>query len=230
MSGSDDFLIDLENATKARNKLQSDLLEYQRLRDNKESTARIQAVMRGSVSDLAINIDSLIRTLAQYDDDPSKYRVTPKEIERRKLLVSALEDDLNNIDGKLSQMRSDAPVHAPTPNFARTDMGENETTRNMSNSHLAQEQANQMRRQKETEEQILGVTENLVNTAKGIGDEVDLHNQLLDGVEANVDHTQVKLDKTTYKVQLLIYKSNDCCLIGCVCMLIALLLVLIFAT
>ena len=58
--------------------------------------------MRGSVSDLAINIDSLIRTLAQYDDDPSKYRVTPKEIERRKLLVSALEDDLNNIDGKLS--------------------------------------------------------------------------------------------------------------------------------
>ena len=33
------------------------------------------------------------------------------------------------------------------------------------------------------------MTENLVNTAKGIGDEVDLHNQLLDGVEANVDHT-----------------------------------------
>lgn len=230
MSSHDDFLLDLENANKAKNKLQSDLLEYQRLRDNKESTGRIQANMRGGVSDFAINIDSLIRTLDQYDNDPSKYRITPKEIERRKLLVAALEEDLGTIDRKLGEMRNDQPQRAPVPNFARTDMGENETTRNMSNSHLAQEQANQMKRQKETEEQILGVTENLVNTAKGIGDEVDLHNQLLDGVEANVDHTQVKLDKTTYKVQLLIYKSNDCCLIGCVCMLIAVLLVLIFAT
>jgi hypothetical protein len=59
----------------------------------------------------------------------------------------------------------------------------------MSNSDLAKQQHLQMKRQKETEEAIVGVTENLKNVALGIGDEADLHNAMLDGVEANIDHT-----------------------------------------
>jgi hypothetical protein len=73
------------------------------------------------------------------------------------------------------------------------------------------------------------VTDNLLVAAKNIGDEVDLHNNMLDGVEDNIDHTTNKLEKTTNRVTVLIYQSSDSCLIICVCLLIAVLLVLIFA-
>ena len=97
-------------------------------------------------------------------------------------------------------MQFDQPQRSP-PKFAPTATGKNATTRNISNSPLLQDQANEMKRQKETEEQIVGVTENLVIHEKRIGEELDMQNELLDKVVGNVDNAQVKIDRTNNRVK-----------------------------
>jgi hypothetical protein len=118
----------------------------------------------------------------------------------------------------------------PVINFRReTAEGENDHTRDFSNRQLLEAQHKELNRQKDKEERVLGITENIKGHAYGIGDEIDHHNMLLDKLDEDLDDTGGKLDKTTRKVRLLIHKTNDCCLILCVFALIAVLLVLIFA-
>ena len=66
-----------------------------------------------------------------------------------------------------------------------------------------------MKRQKDQEDRIVGVTENLLYTAKDIGTEADYQLKLLDNVDGNVDNVEVKIDSTTNRITVLIYKSND---------------------
>ena len=98
-------------------------------------------------------------------------------------------------------MQTDQPQRTPPPKFASNATEVYEISRHLSNNQLLQAQANEMKRQKETEEQIVGVTENLVNHAKKIGEELDMQNELLDKVIGKVDNAQVKIDRTNNRVK-----------------------------
>jgi len=82
-------------------------------------------------------------------------------------------------------------------------------------------------KQVEMEEALLTSTQKIYNSAKGIGDELDIHNELLETTEQNVEHQTSRMQRTNFKMKELVYKSNDNCMMVCILILIVLLIVLI---
>lgn len=232
MAARDEFLRDLDKATRVRNQLRMDLEERLRLNDAGESTSRLDAKLRGGIQELAVDVDSLIRTVHMYETDLNRYKMTPTEYERRRGLVHDLENDLNDIDEQLRNSIKN-PRSSPTAGakFKRDATGEESPdTRNMANKDLVHAKNAQFRHQVEIESAIVGTTENLYVAAKNIGDEVDLHNALLDEVDTNVDLRQTQMERTTFKMKELIRKSADGCMICCIVLLIvSLVLIVVFA-
>lgn len=223
----DEFASDLQKAQRVRNDLQNHLKERAKKLEMGETTGGVDSRLRGGLQELALELDNLIRQLHNAEQDPSRYKLTGKELDRRKKLIAELEADLNTIEEK-SRVGTKLPSSGPAANFKRT-AGENETsdTRNLSNSDMRNAQMQMYKQQSEIEDALVGTTENLVVVAKNIGDETDLQNQLLDEVDRNVDSTQSRMNRTTYRMKELIYKSNDCCLMICVVVLIGVLVALI---
>lgn len=232
MAARDEFLRDLDKATRVRNQLQLDFEERTRLSEVGESTSRMDSKLRGGIQELAVDVDSLIRTVHMYETDLNRYKMTPTEYERRRGLVHDLENDLNDID---EQLRNSLKGLKSSPvagvKFKRDPSGEESAdTRNLANKDLMQAKGVQFRHQAEIESAIVGTTENLVVAAKNMGDEVDLHNQLLDETEKNVDLRQTQMERTTYRMKELIRKSADGCMICCIVLLIvSLVLIIVFA-
>jgi hypothetical protein len=228
MGSKDNFIGEYEAAQRIRNQLQSDLGERDRSREGGESTARVDARLRDGIQKLAVSLDAMIRLIGDYESDPMRFKLTPKEIDTRRKQVTDLESDINLIDEKIrSQPKADLKGTTGV-NFIRVDgAGETEDSRNMSNRDLQQSQQQMWKQQAEIEEALIGTSVNLVATAQNIGEELDVHNKLLDGVEANVDHQNVKITKTEGRMKELIAKSSDCCLIICIVVLIAVLVVIV---
>jgi hypothetical protein len=227
MSTRDDFLEDLERAQRIRGQLQNDLMEKERATNAGESTARWDAKLRGGLQELAIILDSLFRQLQVYSQDPSRSKLAPKEIDRRKALVNELETDLNMIDDRVRQ-GGKAIKAGVGVNFKRdAGVGETTDTRNMSNKDLRGAQTQMLKQQADIEDALVGTSENLINVAHNMGDELDLQNKLLDDVEVNVDNTQKRMDKATFRMKELIYKSSDSCLMICIVLLIVAIVVIL---
>lgn len=222
----DDFLKDLDKSTRVRNQLQIDLAERERKLQNGEQTSRLDAKLRGGLQELAVDIDALIRQIQAYQQDPSRYKMNAAELDKRKALVAELERDLNKIDEKTRQgtktIQSGVGV-----NFKREGSAETTDTRNLSNKDLRSAQSQMIKQQSALEDALVGTSENLVVAAKNIGDELDVHTQLLDEVDKNIDHNQLKINNATFRMKELIYKSSDGFMMCCIVILIITLVVII---
>ncbi|CAG9326151.1 unnamed protein product [Blepharisma stoltei] len=224
----DDFLKDLDSAQRKKNLLQQFLVERESQQKSGQSVGLLNEKIRGGLSDLTVILDSLQNQVILYDKDPSKYKMAPKEIERRKALVQELEAEFNIIQDKNKEAYR-ASRNAPVVNIKRDKYGEETAeTKNLSNQDLKSAKAQMLKDQDVVVDQLIGVSDNLLVAAQGIGDEVDLHNALLDSVDKNVDHTQAKMDRTQFRMKELIMKSSDSCLLLIVVILIvAIVLVLV---
>lgn len=113
-------------------------------------------------------------------------------------------------------------------NFRRDGQGgETDDSRHLSNQELRQARRETYTKQIEIETALLDTTGRLYNTAKGIGDEVDIHNELLDTLDHNVEHQTSRMQRANFKMKELVYKSNDNCMMICILVLVVLLIVLI---
>jgi hypothetical protein len=228
MGSRDDFNKEFEAAQRIRNQLLSDLAERDRLNERGETTARYDARLRDGIQKLAVSLDALTRLVADYLNDPMRYRLTPKEVDTRRDQVADLEREINIIDEKIRSQPKAALKATTGVNFKRVDgAGETEDTKNMSNRDLQQSQQQMWRQQAHAEEALVGTSENLVVTAQNIGDELTVHNRLLDAVEVKVDHENVRIIKTENRMIKLIADSSDCCLIVCIVILIAALVTIV---
>ena len=217
----DTFQTDVNKAKKLR----TDLMNYLTDRENRmksgESTGRVDANLRGGIQQMAVLVDSLHNMIEAYSADPGRYRLSQGELEKRKALVRDLEQAFNDIDEQSRAVFSPNKGANVGVNFKRGDGdAETEDTKNMSNQDLKLAQKKMLDKQDEVIEGLIGTSENLVYVAKEIGDEVDLHNKLLDDVEQNVDHQNQRINNTTYKMKLLIEKSSDGCMLCCIILLI----------
>ena len=217
----DEFQTDLSKAKKLRGELQADVMDRDNRMKNGESTGRVDSKLRGGIQQFAVLVDSLHSEVEKYALDPSRYRMSQAEVEKRKAIVRDLEESLAEIDEKSRQVFSSSKAAGVGVNFRReTGESETEDTKNLSNNDLKVTQKKMMERQDEIVEGLIGTSENLVYVAKEIGDEVDLHNKLLDDVERNVDHQNQRIDNTTFKMKELIAKSSDGCMLCCIVLLI----------
>mmetsp|Transcript_7092 Transcript_7092/g.6943 ORF Transcript_7092/g.6943 Transcript_7092/m.6943 type:complete len:227 (-) Transcript_7092:43-723(-) len=224
----DDFLKDLDKATRVKNQLNIDLAERDRKLLNGEVTSRLDAKLRGGLQELAVDIDGLIRMIEAYKQEPSRYKLNTSEIDKRKAQVAELERELAKIDEKTRQGTKIVQAGVGV-NFKRDGSSETQDTRNLSNKDLRSAQSQMIKNQSALEDAIVGTSENLVVAAKNIGDELDVHAQLLDDVDKNVDHNQLKINNSTARMKELIIKSADGFMFCCIVILIALLIVILVA-
>jgi hypothetical protein len=228
MASRDDFPEEFEAAVKHRNLIVSELSERDRLKELKQSTAKIEARLRNAVQKFAVSVDSLLGILKDYQLHPTRYRVNDKELQLRKGKVNDLENELTVLDERIRASPKIEMTSGIGANFKREGgVGESEDTRHFSNAELKQARRDMYSKQIELEEALLGTTENLLDTAKGIGDEVAIHNELLDAVDHNVEHQTTKMQRTKFRMEELVYKSNDNCMIICIVVLIVVLVLLI---
>ena len=222
----DDFLKDLSLAQKSRDMIINGLEERANKNSMGESDSYLDAKLRGWLRDLAVNFDSLHRQVTLYNESPEKYRLTAKELERRNQLVEEMEKELNELEGKIKS--GNKPVASGVGvNFKRDGAEEADTTKNLSNKDLQYAQDTMWRQQGELEDAILGTTHNIVTISHGMKDELDLHDDLLGGLNQKIDHTQTRIDKTNFRMKELIYKSSDCCLITVILILCGILIAII---
>jgi hypothetical protein len=217
----DQFPAELEKAKKLRNELLSYLEEREDSLRNGKSTGRIDSKLRGGLQQFPVYIDFLRNELNSISKDPGRYKVSGNELQRRKAIIDDLEQSLSDIETKSLQGPSGPKGLGVGVNFKR-DAGESETsdTRNLSNQDLKITQKKMIEKQDEDIEKLIGTSENLFYVAKEIGDEVDLHNKLLDDVERNVEHQNQRIENSTFKMKELIAKSNDGCMLCCIVLLI----------
>ena len=225
MSIRDDFLKDVESANRLRRQLELDFADRGKLIEAQESTIRLDARIRGSLQQLAVEVDSLLRTVKQYERQPERYRLSTKEFDRRSKLASDLESTLTSYDRQFSYS---LPATKPTIDFKRTAGQESQETRNMTPQQLYEAKREMIHQHEKVEEALQGTSENIVVAARNIGDEVDLHNELLDKVAANTTNQEQALKRTNYSMKKLIYESSDCCMALTIIVLIATLLVFLF--
>lgn len=217
----DDFQTDLNKAKKLRTELLADVADRETRMTNGESTGRVDSKLRGGIQQFAVFVDSLHNQVEVYAENPQRYKMNPTEIEKRKQIVKELEVSLSEIDEKSRQVFANAKNAGVGFNFKR-DAGESETTdtKNLSNQDLKVTQKKMMEKQDEIIEGLIGTSGNLVYVAKEIGDEVTLHNKLLDEVEINVDHQNQRIETSIFKMKELIAKSSDGCMLCCIVLLI----------
>lgn len=228
MGSRDDFVGELEAAQRVRSQLLNDLTERDRLREAGETSARYDARLRDGIQKLAVSLDSMIRLVSDYSRDPMRYKLTPKEVDTRRSQVNDLEREINALDERIRANPKPVLKGTTGANFKRVEgSGETEDSKNMSNRDLQQSQAQMWKQQAQLEDALVGTSENLVVTAQNIGDELSVHNRLLDGVEANVDHKNVQMVKTEGRMKQLIANSSDGCLVCCIVILIAALVCVI---
>lgn len=224
----DDFLRDLDRAQRNKMNLMTYLQDRETKQKSGEATGALNEKLRGGVSDLAVDLDALINQLNSYEKNPEKYKIPPNEINRRRVLVTELESDFNNIQDRVREGYKQAKS-SPGINFKREkNQEESAETKNLSNKDLQSAQTQMLSSQGQLEDQLIGVADNLLVAARGIGDEVDIHNRLLEDTDKNVDYTQAKMDKTNFKMKELIMKSSDgCLLLFIVILILAIVLVLV---
>lgn len=223
----DEFTRELTAAQKSRNQILAGLEQRTAKNNRGESDGYLDSKLRGWLRDFAVNFDSLQRQIENYKQNPEKSRLSVKELERRTLLVEDLEKDLNELEAKVKTGNKPA-VSGLGVNFRRDGAEESESTKNLSNKDLQVAQTTMLRQQGDIEDAILGTTQNLVTISNNMTDELTLHDQLLEDTTKNIDTTQVRMDKTNFRMKELIYKSNDCCLITVILVLVAIILVIIF--
>ena len=217
----DEFQSDLTKAKKLNAELQAQVAERETRLKSGESTGRIDSKLRGVIQQFAVIVDSLYTDVERVAQDPVRYKMSQAEVEKRKAIVRDLEQSLKDIDDKSRQVFNSTKAAGVGVNFKR-ETGESETddTKNLSNNDLKLTQKKMKERQEEIVEGLIGTSENLVYVAKEIGDEVDLHNKLLDHVEQNVEHQNQRIETTTFKMKELIAKSSDGCMLCCIVLLI----------
>ena len=217
----DEFQSDLNKAKKLNAELLAQVTERETRMKSGESTGRIDSKLRGGIQQFAVIVDSLFTDVERVGQDPVRYKMSQAEVEKRKAIVRDLEESLKVIDDKSRQVFNSAKAAGVGVNFKR-ETGESETddTKNLSNNDLKLTQKKMKERQEEIVEGLIGTSENLVYVAKEIGDEVDLHNKLLDHVEQNVEHQNQRIETTTFKMKELIAKSSDGCMLCCIVLLI----------
>ena len=130
--------------------------------------------------------------------------MTAKELERRNSIVEVLEDDLNSLEEKI-KLNNKPVVVGVGVSFKRDGTEEADGTKNLSNKDLMSAQTVMLKQQGEVEKIILGSTQNIISISRNMTDELDIHDKLLTDVNQNIDHTQVRMDKTNYRMKELLY-------------------------
>mmetsp|Transcript_33663 Transcript_33663/g.38270 ORF Transcript_33663/g.38270 Transcript_33663/m.38270 type:complete len:233 (-) Transcript_33663:215-913(-) len=208
---SESFFQDLDKAKRMAKILENDINRREVMRQEGEKTAALNASIRNNMHQLQIQIDYLNRAARDFENSPQTYRITASEALSRKNAVMELESLMNgNIKTKNDEFTSGGGnVYGGNSSRAANE----EEYKSMNNKQLLSQQKRQLADQDAHLDEINDVITNVGRTGQVINEELDLHNALLDDLHQGVDKTNRHIVKSQSKLQTVLEKSSNCCLI-----------------
>ena len=131
--------------------------------------------------------------------------------------------DLKENYSKLSQNMRTVPKTSIELSFRSS-----EDYSSLSNAEIFRSTEMMKKEQDKHIDRLLETVENVKNTTKDMGDELDYHIKLLDATESVIDSTTIRITNTSERMLRLIDKSSNNCLMAIIILLLALILITLF--
>eukprot|EP00164_Ancoracysta_twista_P002782 GFYU01003699.1.p1 GENE.GFYU01003699.1~~GFYU01003699.1.p1 ORF type:complete len:253 (-),score=56.86 GFYU01003699.1:126-884(-) len=234
---ADKWLQDFETTRQLADDVQVGMVERQQTLREGGSVAKASAVLRRNMELLGKNLEKLQEQLQALS---AKGAITEREATRRKDMISSLK---TRKDYLVSTMRETAT--GPDRNFmiAHDTREAQQKSQGQWSTHAAYSGRGDMERGMNNEELILYqrqtiqdqdrsldlLSRTIGNTKEiglAIGDELDLHKNLLDDIDRGVDHNRDKMAKESSRMAKITRKSKSTGLFCCMVLLIVLFIVL----
>ena len=90
--------------------------------------------------------------------------------------------------------------------------GEYTSTRDLTSQEVLLKQWNMLADQDKDLDEIAGITQNMKEDGRMIGEELVVHNEILGDLHQGIDWTQAKMIRVDNSLKKLIASSNQCCL------------------
>ncbi|XP_065197854.1 syntaxin-6-like [Sycon ciliatum] len=200
--------------------------------------------LRNGLKSIEWDLEDLTETISIVESNPSKFRLTPQEIDQRKAFIYGTRDDVKQMKEHLSSAQAKSKVEQSArknlmgnssgkktkDRYTRLDNALEDDNQEFIESHQQQQQV-EMERQDEQLEMVGQSVKVLRNMGEQIGGELETQNQMLDEFGDEIDQTQSKLDSTLMRMEKVLRLTNDkrqmCVIFALLVMLVV--VVLLFA-
>mmetsp|Transcript_31701 Transcript_31701/g.69281 ORF Transcript_31701/g.69281 Transcript_31701/m.69281 type:complete len:228 (+) Transcript_31701:122-805(+) len=163
-------------------------------------TARLTGTIRRKLGGLKSKIESL-------DGELKEQNVSGQESERRRDMLTRLKTRHDQLSSMLNT--NGRRTFAPGDQM-RTPPRETEQTAELDNQGLIMMQRNIMQDQDTQLDDLSRIVSSTKHISMAIGEEVDLHNRLLDDLDHDIDTNQWRLKNATRKAMEIYKKSGSC--------------------
>ncbi|KAF9447758.1 snare protein TLG1/Syntaxin [Macrolepiota fuliginosa MF-IS2] len=213
------------------------LSSYRRIRnmarDDSEELTYAGNELKATLTTLEADLEDLEESVKIVESTGARtFGLGAAEVAKRRKYVGHVRKEIENMRTELSAANSGLrtqPQHGSTPTYPPSP---HSTTPDDDQAAWArEEQQMMMRQQDQTMESISGTLNTLAQQANLMGQEIGEHNEMLDDLERNVDHTDNKLGGAMRRMRKLIRdgeeKGSGYCIIFLIVVLLALLLAVI---
>ena len=225
---SDNYAKDNERAQKIAKGIDSDLKDREEAIAKKLSTAKLEAGIKASFRQLSSDIDVITRSFESYENNPSAYNLTTREIEKRRKLLTDIKAFHEQLKERFNVVIiPEGNVFSSSAN--RGGFDKDYDVNNLTTKDLVQVQKNMISEQDEQIEILTGVVGNIHRGQEVMRDELTYQNEeLLPQLEKGIDQNTSKMIKVNKTLAKLLKSSSNCCLYIIILFQIACLFILIF--
>ncbi|KXN81696.1 t-SNARE affecting a late Golgi compartment protein 1 [Leucoagaricus sp. SymC.cos] len=214
------------------------LSSYRRIRnmarDDSEELVYARNELKATFTTLEADLEDLEESVKMVESTGAQlFGLDDEEVIKRRKYVGHVRKEIENMRTELAAAASNnrpplpsessTPVYPPSP---RKGIPEDDQA-----AWAREEQQMMIRQQDETMDSISGTLNTLAQQASLMGQEIGEHNELLDDLERNVDHTDNKLADAMRRMRKILRDSEErgsgYCIVFLIIVLLALLLAVI---
>ncbi|KAF5356741.1 hypothetical protein D9756_006684 [Leucocoprinus leucothites] len=203
-------------------------------RDDSEELTYARNELKATLTTLEADLDDLEESVKIVEStDARMFGLDDAEVSKRRKYVGHVRKEIENMRAELSaapsSRRPPLPSESSTPAYPPSPRGG--APEDDQSAWAREEQQMMIRQQDDTMDSISGTLNTLAQQANLMGQEIGEHNELLDDLERNVDHTDNKLQGAMQRMRKFLRDSEDkgsgYCIIFLIIVLLALLLAVI---
>ncbi|XP_076305458.1 syntaxin-8-like isoform X2 [Tachypleus tridentatus] len=199
---------------KARDVMEK-IIKRNQLQQNTSGYIQLNAQARQSMKQFSKDLNTLKEDLKKAS---SSYYITQREVERRQRLVEKLESKERQMEMIFSERAAGiresrtallGGQFTPSSGIA-FGIEETNETKDLTVEEIKQSQQQVLREQDRGLEGLSNIITRQKQMAHHIGEELDLHNEIIDGIVDHTDTTKERLCKETRHIAIVDRKSNTC--------------------
>ncbi|KEG03759.1 SNARE protein, putative [Plasmodium vinckei vinckei] len=168
-----------------------------RKNENERKKAKNRAILRGKITEFNQNMKFLIHQLNNdYIKNDIRYKSNEREYRSKVELLETMKNDISELYEEYGTNNESSTSYNITMDFVNNfDSRDGSYINDISREELMLKQHNMMRLQDEQLEFLEGTTQNLKSISYNINSEIQVHNEILDDIDRDVDETRDLLDR-----------------------------------